>query len=318
MNDYKIKMENLEYSQSIPKCGYRKIHNYKRSPYVTKSRFNMVNHAKRHRLPLESSSCERNDLEKYYCKDCYFETDLMVIFKQHLGQYHRKGTDCLQDQPKNDAVVKSYICQKCSFETYSVLLWIKHLNTSCFDTEEESEKVNTVQWYNCDKYEFKTKRKLKQKRHKAKYDHHIKEHETIHLSADAIQWYSCDKCEFKAKRKTYLTRHKKSHLPADAIQWYSCDKCEFETKRKDYLKRHKKNHIITAPVQWLSCDTCEFKTKRNDHLKLHMIKHLPPDAVKWYSCDRCEFRSKRNDNLKRHKERHKSSLSSDVGVINGY
>jgi predicted RNA-binding Zn-ribbon protein involved in translation (DUF1610 family) len=79
------------------------------------------------RLPLESSRCERNDLEKYYCKDCHFETDLVVILKQHFREYHRKDTDCVQDQPKNDTVVKSYICQKCTFETYSILMWIKHL-----------------------------------------------------------------------------------------------------------------------------------------------------------------------------------------------
>ncbi|KAJ3628574.1 hypothetical protein MTP99_015873 [Tenebrio molitor] len=46
---------------------------------VTKSLFNMVNHAKYHRLPLESSSCGRNDLEKYYCKGCNFETNLLYL-----------------------------------------------------------------------------------------------------------------------------------------------------------------------------------------------------------------------------------------------
>ncbi|KAJ3628601.1 hypothetical protein MTP99_015899 [Tenebrio molitor] len=34
---------------------------------------------KNSRLPLEISSCERNDLEKYYCKDCNFETDLVQM-----------------------------------------------------------------------------------------------------------------------------------------------------------------------------------------------------------------------------------------------
>jgi uncharacterized protein YlaI len=238
-------MQNLEYSESIPKCDYRKIHNCKRCPYVTRSIFFMVNHAKRHPLPLKSLSSERNDLEKFYCKDCNFETDLVVIFKQHLGQYHRKGTDCLQDQPKNDAVVKSYICQKCSFETYSVLLWIKHLNTSCFDTEEESEKVNTVQWYNCDKYEFKTKRKLKQKRHRKNP-----------LSADAVKWFSCDECEFKTKRNDHLKRHKIIHLSADAIQWYSCDKCEYKAKCKKDVKYHETTHLLTDSSEWYSCDKC--------------------------------------------------------------
>ncbi|KAJ3632418.1 hypothetical protein MTP99_009430 [Tenebrio molitor] len=114
-------MSNLEYSESIPK-GY----------------------GKRHRLPFESSRCERNNLEKYYCKDCNFETDLVVILKQHLREYHRKETDCVQDQPKNDTVVKSYICQKCSLETYSVLPWMKHLESSCSDTGGECGNVRTM------------------------------------------------------------------------------------------------------------------------------------------------------------------------------
>jgi hypothetical protein len=130
-------MRNLEYSKSVPKCGYGKM-------TMTKSHFNMVNHAKHHRLPLESFRCERNDLEKYYCKGCNFETDLFVILKKHLKEYHGNDADCVQDEPRNDAVVKSYICRKCSFETYSCLLWIKHLESPCFDAEEECEKVRTV------------------------------------------------------------------------------------------------------------------------------------------------------------------------------
>jgi predicted RNA-binding Zn-ribbon protein involved in translation (DUF1610 family) len=168
-------MPNLEYSESIPKCGHGKIHNSKRCAYVTKSRFNMVNNAKRLQLPLESSRCETNDLEKYYCKDCNFEADLVVILKQHHKEYHS-----VQDQPKNDTVVKSYICQKCSFETYSVLLWIKHLESSCFYIED------AIHWYNCDKCEYKTKR-----------NNYLKQHKITHLSADEVQWYSCDECEYK-------------------------------------------------------------------------------------------------------------------------
>ncbi|KAJ3620733.1 hypothetical protein MTP99_004658 [Tenebrio molitor] len=65
------------------------MHNCERSPYVTKSLFYMVNHQKRHRLPLESSRCERNDLEKYCCKDCNFETDLVTKRKNYLRR-HKK------------------------------------------------------------------------------------------------------------------------------------------------------------------------------------------------------------------------------------
>jgi hypothetical protein len=233
-------MPNLERSDSIPKCGQGKIHNWKRCSYVTKAPFYMVNRAKRHRLPLESSRCERNDLEKYYCKDCNFETDLVVILKQHLKEYHRKDTDCVQDRPKNNIVVKSYICQNCSFETYSVLLWIKHLESSCFDTEDVIHCC-------------------------------LKQHKRHHLSAFAFQWYSCDICQFKVQGKGNLRRHKKNHLSADAVKWYRCDKCEFKTKGKGYLKQHKnkKIHRSADAVQWYSCDKCEYKTKQNRYLKQH-------------------------------------------------
>jgi hypothetical protein len=225
-------MPNLECRGNIPKCGPGKIHNCKRCPYVTKAPFYMVNHAKRHRFPLESSRCERTNLEKYYCKDCNFETDLVVIFKQHHREFHRKDTDCVQDQPKNDIVVKSYICQNCSFETYSVLLWMKHLESSCFDTED------AIHWYNCDKCKYVTK-----------YKSNIKQHKKIHLSADTLQCYSCDKCEFKTKWSSSIKRHKKIHLSADAIKNYSCDKCEFKTKRNGCLKQHKKNHMSADAVK---------------------------------------------------------------------
>jgi predicted RNA-binding Zn-ribbon protein involved in translation (DUF1610 family) len=174
------------------------------------------------RLPLESSRCERNDLEKYYCKSCNFETDLVVILKQHLREYLRKDTDCVQDQPKKNTVVKSYICQKCTFETYSVLMWIKHLDGPCFNTKEECEKVSEENWYQSKCFSFKTKDATVLEKHQAaKQSHH-------HL-----QWYSCDECEFKTKWKESLKRHKNIHLSADATQWYNCDKCEFQTKTKE-------------------------------------------------------------------------------------
>ncbi|KAJ3628631.1 hypothetical protein MTP99_015927 [Tenebrio molitor] len=282
-------MQNLEYSESIPKCDYRKIHNCKRCPYVTRSIFFMVNHAKRHPLPLKSLSSERNDLEKFYCKDCNFETDLVVIFKQHLREYHRKDTDCVQDQPKNYTVVKSYICQKCTFETYSVLMWIKHLDGSCFNTKEECENISEEEWYQCECCS------------KTKEAQVLEKHQAAKQSLHHFHWYSCDKCEFKTKRNDSLKRHKQIHLSAAAIQWYNCDKCEFKTKRNHYLKRHKQIHLSADAVQWYSCDKCKYKTKHKDNFKKHNTIHHSAEASK--CCDKCEFKTKQNDYLKEHKQR---------------
>jgi hypothetical protein len=160
-SDCNIKMPNLRCTESTSKCGCRKIHNCYRCPYMTKSPFFMINHMKRNDLPLKSFSCETNDLAKYYCKECDFETDLVIIFNQHVGEYHRKKIDSLQDLPKKDTVVKSYVCQKCAFETYSVLVWIKHLDTLCVNIKEVSKKIGSVscsdeKWYQCKCCSFKT------------------------------------------------------------------------------------------------------------------------------------------------------------------
>jgi hypothetical protein len=335
-SDYIIKMPNLEYTESIPKCGYRKIHSCNRCPYVTKSLFYMVNHAASHRLPLESFSCESNNLENYYCKDCNFEADLVVIFKQHLKQYHRNGTDCVQDQPKNDTVVKSYICQRCSFETHSVLLWIKHLESACFDTEEECETVHTVSCsdeksYQCDYCYFKTKEATVLKRHqtanhslhqkerfpcfRCKYkgttQNHLREHvNRKHATSEAVHWFHCNECQFISPRYKTLQFHEKSHHQVGAIQWYSCDKCEYKTKYKHHLNRHKINHLPADAIQWYNCDKCEFKTKRNDNLKQHEKHHLSPYFVQWYRCDKCRFKAKRKHGLKIHKITKHSTLNT--------
>jgi uncharacterized protein (DUF4415 family) len=301
-------MPNLEYSASIPKC---------------------------HRLLLELPRCERNDLEKYCCKDCNFETDFVVILKQHRRGYHKKGTDCVQDQPKNNTEVKSYICQKCSFETYSSLLWIKHFDGSCFDTEENCETVDVVSCsgetsYRCEYSCFSTKeatdlKKRQTVRHpyhreegspcfhckyKGKTKNHLREHVNYkYTTSEAVHWFRCNECQFISKRYLELRIHKKLHNSADAVQWYNCDKCEFKTKRIRYLQQHRKNHLSADAVKWCRCDKCEFKTKRNDNLKRHKKIHLSADAVHWYSCDKCEYKTKHNVNLKQHQKIH---LSADA------
>jgi hypothetical protein len=122
-------MANREYTESILKCECGRIHDYDTCPYVSRSRFF-------HQFPL--FSCETNSLENYNCKDCDFESDLVIILNQHVREHHRKRID----EPKNDVEVKSYICRECSFETYSALVWIKHLNTLCFHDERRFRESN--------------------------------------------------------------------------------------------------------------------------------------------------------------------------------
>jgi hypothetical protein len=297
-------MPNLEYSESIPKCGCGKIHNCKICPYVTKSLFYVVSDLKRHGLPLESSRCERNDLEKYFCKDCNFETDLLVILKQHFREYHRKDTDCMQDQPKNDAVVESYICQTCSFATYSVLLWMKHLESSCFNTEEECENVRAVscsdeQWYRCECCSFKTKEATV-----------LERHQTVNHSLHQKEIFRCFHCKYKGKNKNYLKKHiNYKHATLKAEHRFHCNECQFTSNRYSNMQYHKKLQHSAVAIKWYNCDKCEYKTKHNSRLKKHKAIHLSADAVQWHSCDKCEFKTKYKKNLKQHKKMH---LSADA------
>ncbi|KAJ3622126.1 hypothetical protein MTP99_002652 [Tenebrio molitor] len=209
-------MPNLEYSESIPKCGCGKIHNCKICPYVTKSLFYVVSDLKRHGLPLESSRCERNDLEKYFCKDCNFETDLL---KKNVRTY----VQCLVVMNSGtDASVVPLRQRRQQF-------W-KDTRPNMKQHNAIRHSADAIQWYNCDKCEFKTK-----------WNENLTRHKAIHVSADAIQWYNCDKCEFKTKYKGNIKQHNAIHHSADAI--HCCDKCEFKTKWKESLKKHTKSHL---------------------------------------------------------------------------
>ncbi|KAJ3634312.1 hypothetical protein MTP99_011197 [Tenebrio molitor] len=73
-------MPNLEYNESIPKG----------------------------RLLLKSSRCERNDLEKYYCKHCNFETDLVTKRKDHLQRHEKSHLSADASQ--------WYSCDKCEYK----------------------------------------------------------------------------------------------------------------------------------------------------------------------------------------------------------
>jgi hypothetical protein len=308
-SDY-LEMPNLEYSESIGKCAHGETHSCDRYPCITKLPFLMTNHIKRHQLLLEISSCETNDLEKYYCKDCDFQADFLIIFNQHIREYHSKNVDCVQEQPKND-IVKSYICQRCSFETYSVLLWLKHLDSSCIDIKKEFEKVHIVtcgdeKWYQCEYCSFETKEATVLKRHQV----------AEHLPGEE-QRFCCSHCKYMAKSKNHLKQHMNyEHAALEAVHWFYCNECPYKSKNYSYLQRHKKNHLPADAVRWYGCDKCDFKTKRRCNVKLHTIaKHLTPDKeshencsynteliddIIYYKCDYCSFKTKVLLYLERH------------------
>jgi hypothetical protein len=222
-------MANLEHTGSILKCECGRIHDYDRCPYVSRSRFF-------HQFPL--FSCETSSLEKYICKECNFETDLIIIFNEHIQEHHRKRID----EPKNDLAVKSYICRECSFETYSTLVWIKHSNSLCLKTKEEFEKVTFGK--------------------EAKF----------HLFTEDIQWF---KCNYKTNRRYILKRHDRmKHTLNEETSWFRCEQCAYKTKLKCALRRHMTIHKSDEETKWFDCFNCEYRTRRKGNLRLCCIVRL--------------------------------------------
>jgi hypothetical protein len=192
-----IKMPSPEHTESNPKCTHGKNYNSDKCPYITKSPVLIMDRIKR--LPLELLNCETSDLDKYCCKNCDFQTNLKIIYNQHIREYHRNNIDCLQDQAKKN-IVKSYICQKCSFETYSVLLWLKHLDSLCFNAREDFEKKCIVPY-------------------------------------DGRRWYQCNYCAFE--NLTILKKHQSAKHLLNKGERFCCSHCKYKAKTKNYLKQHK-------------------------------------------------------------------------------
>ena len=113
-------MSNLEYCEAIAKhnrSSLKNAHKCKLCPYSTTSLFLITNHVRRHRFPLEQFTCINAKIEAYFCKDCDFKTELTVLFKEHIGNYHGIKREFKDDVLKEDFRIQNYVCEKCNFET---------------------------------------------------------------------------------------------------------------------------------------------------------------------------------------------------------
>ena len=98
-------------------------------------------------MPLLASwKCEHSYIESYDCKDCNFKTDLSILFKQHVKNYHGRR------KQNHEVTIKSYICGKCSFETYFAMKWFQH-TIRCMKNKENRELTNCP--YHLNKQNFK-------------------------------------------------------------------------------------------------------------------------------------------------------------------
>ena len=205
-------MEALKYSVAYmahKKSSLVKVHDCKICPYVTTSFFLMMNHIRRHQSPLISFTCE-NPLDSYHCKDCDFQTELTLLFKQHIKDRHG-----IKQENDDDLIVQhniqKYVCGKCGFETHFSLKWLRHMKE-------------------CKRCSYKTTEK-------SDWKQHIQRHQGDEKD---IKWYKCENCEYKNKYRTSLYRHvKKRHLD----KWHNCTLCPYRTVDKFDFKKHINTHV---------------------------------------------------------------------------
>ena len=140
---------------------------------------------------LEPFNCETGQIEFYSCKDCFFQTKMSVLFKQHFQEHHS-----IKTEHHEKFTMRNYVCEKCVFETHFAVTWLQH-SLACLTKQEKRtvknkdiEETNLTQLrYQCQQCPYKTKESFSLKRH------------TIarHLDESAIKWYQCEKCPYKAK-----------------------------------------------------------------------------------------------------------------------
>ncbi|KAJ3656794.1 hypothetical protein Zmor_015842 [Zophobas morio] len=167
-------MSILEYSEEFAyvKPSHNNVHHCKLCPYFTTSLFIIINHVRRHYSILLPSNCEYSNVETYYCKDCNFQTEPTLFFKQHLQQCH-----IFKQQNVANAHTEQHICEKCNFATHSVLQYLQHV-LDC---------KNSVKWHKCQHCPYKTVQRSNFKRHMNGF----------HLDDARVKWYKCNRCSFK-------------------------------------------------------------------------------------------------------------------------
>ena len=295
-------MEALKYSVACTahkKSSLVKVHDCKICPYVTTSFFLMRNHLQRHQSPLVSFTCD-NPLDSYHCKDCNFQTELTLLFKQHIKDRHgikQKNDDNLIVQHNN----QKYVCGKCGFETHFLLTWLRHMREcqqcACKTKEHPNLKQHIQRHrgdekditYKCEKCEDKNK-------YRTSLDRDIR---MRHVD----KWHQCTVCAYKTIYKANLKKHiNLRHVDDLDAKWYECTHCSYRTKHKTYLKRHVNVlHLGEKDAKWYECQHCPYKTKCCSNLTRHVrSKHFNEKSITWYQCNKCSFKTKRERILQKH------------------
>ncbi|KAJ3651518.1 hypothetical protein Zmor_017553 [Zophobas morio] len=344
-------MSTLEYCEAIAKherSSLKNMHSCKLCIYSTASFFLMTNHVKRHRFPLVKFTCDSAKIEPYYCIDCDFKTELIVLFKEHIYKYHGLKRESTDDLLTEDFHLQTYVCEKFSFETNLSLKWLQH-TSACTGKKKKIQSVTSpkqydayrftikqatdICWYHCTECSYKTKFKYNLNRHIRKhnvnkpyacdkcpyttnYNASLRQHINIHLDNQDVKWHECEKCPLKTKTEDTLIRHIKTlHMNHENFKWYECTKCSFKTKHRSSLDLHVAGkHLDEEKIRWYECQICTFKTKQMGSLKSHITyRHLDKEEIKWYRCDDCSYKCKSAGDLRKHVKVHLDIRSYECG-----
>ncbi|KAJ8913681.1 hypothetical protein NQ315_007398 [Exocentrus adspersus] len=199
--------------------------------------------------------------------------------------------------PENQELVQWFNCDRCDFKSTLKVCLKRHMPVHRSPLD--------IEWYECDLCDYKSILKVNLKRHTM----------SVHKTSLSIEWLKCHLCDYKSKdwkQKESLRKHVQLvHKNPSQMVWFKCDSCDYKTNWRGNLRRHVLSHKIPSDIEWFNCDSCDFKAKQKISLQCHIVVHKDPSQVKWYKCDLCEYKTQWRGNLRNHSVIHKGDSETE-------
>ncbi|CAH0564525.1 unnamed protein product [Brassicogethes aeneus] len=193
----------------------------------------------------------KDQLEKFRCNICNYETTNKSSFKVHLKIHDRK---------------KHLKCHFCQYTAVTLQSLNAHIvSRHKFENEGENKVQITSKVHQCTNCSYSTV-------YKSGYDNHVK----VCLKLKNVKFYECQICQYKTILKGSLTMHIKTH---NKIKELKCLFCHHQSNKKQHLDNHilikhsnllneSNKNIITSKIHY--CQHCEYKTTTTNSLRLHL------------------------------------------------
>ena len=170
----------------------------------------------------------------------------------------------------------------------------------------------TVELYECDKCEYKTRKKHCLLSHSKTHSNpllckhcdfvcmgraELRKHVSTHPAEFKRKKYRCKDCDYTTTWGSSIRNHRMKH---GTIRPYHCPEpgCEFTTKYSNNLNKHMTKH---SDVRAFKCPICNYELKHKSGLKVHLMRHTKDKPKK---CDQCNFRCRTTFELNCHKLSH--------------